>query len=74
MFLLSNLFLQNDCFFLQKSVVGEIEFQVSQVIGRLEEAVEGKSSVIISHSHQGPLPTRTDEDIFTQMEVNVFLM
>ncbi|XP_054282470.1 pyridoxal-dependent decarboxylase domain-containing protein 1-like isoform X1 [Macrosteles quadrilineatus] len=51
-----------------KSVVGDIEFQVSQVIGRLEEAVEGRSGVTPAPPSLGPLPTRTAEDIYTQLE------
>lgn len=53
-----------------KSTVGDIEFQVSQVIGRLEEAVEGRSN-----SAPGPLqpqsvalPTRETEEILAHLE------
>lgn len=59
----------------QKTAVGAIEFQVSQVIGRLEEAVEGKSSNV-SLDPQTPsnnaLPSRSNQDILAQLEVSLF--
>lgn len=58
----------------QKTPVTEIEFQVSQVIGRLEEAVIGKTSnscdTFISQSSKADegLPTQT-KSVLQQLEV-----
>jgi hypothetical protein len=56
--------------------LAEVEFNASRVISRLEEAVqmeEGGHTWKVSHGLL-PLPSRSKDDVMTQLEVRVYCL